>query len=662
MGPDAGRLAQVVADAPEDRRKRIVLPRDADRLREIAAPDGVHVERHGLVHRAGIDAGRLDAVEGAQRACGLAAVHPERRLAVAPVVAHRVRVRVQVEPGGRGDRRRVAAGRTGEAAGRRRIAAGRGGAHDEVGRVRRADRVERLVGLLHVLQHPEVAAALEQVGCDGDRAHPGGQEGRDVEAVGPAGERERKPALELVGQPGGQVGRHRVERPAGQVHRGVPPEDRPPVLNLERVRELEAERETLVGGHPAQAVEHRDGVRILEVVPERRIGNRHVRVAEVVVDDLPDVDGAEQRRVALDRRVKTLLDEEVLGDPLDLVGRAPVHRGQRDRVRQASRNLDLTDRGLVLLHDVDVGRQVGRGIRHRVEVPLDVGLQHPLEVVADAHVEDHPGRVPRPAEAPMEGMDQDPGPQVLVERLVDLELLRPLDVVALVGHVDAGLVHIELVERLDRLELEHPGADDPRRDQVLGHLGVRPGRHAERGFQLDAVLAQAEAVARTGHEERRARDVEETVLLLELGEHPVSELLHRDGMETVGHRCSLVSVRGRVGARRVGDLSDQMLPWGTVSREQGPGPAVSRPPTTDPEHERPACGCPRAARRVARAGGSPIRFAWRASDRKPGGERVPASPSRGNGEAFRGGRAGARPARGPSRGSRRRRRGSDCRR
>ena len=91
----------------------------------------------------------------------------------------------------------------------------------------------------------------------------------------------------------------------------------------------------------------------------------------------------------------------------------------------------------------------------------------------------------------MQGVDQDPGPEVLVERLVDAQLLRPLDVVALVGDVDAGLVDVELVERLDRLELDDAGADEPGGDDVLGHLRVRPGGHAERRLELDPVLADA---------------------------------------------------------------------------------------------------------------------------------------------------------------------------
>ncbi len=195
--------------------------------------------------------------------------------------------------------------------------------------------------------------------------------------------------------------------------------------------------------------------------------------AEPLVDDPPDPLRPEQRRVALHRRVQAALLEEVAGDRLDLVGRAAVHRRERHRVRQAGRDLDLADGREAAGDDVDVGRQPGRCVGHGVEVPLDVRPADPLEVVADAQVEEDARTLAGEAEVAVERVDEDPGAEVLVERLVDAQLLAPLDVVALVGDVDAGLVDVELVERLDRLELDDAGPGQPGRDDVLGQLGVR---------------------------------------------------------------------------------------------------------------------------------------------------------------------------------------------
>jgi hypothetical protein len=105
------------------------------------------------------------------------------------------------------------------------------------------------------------------------------------------------------------------------------------------------------------------------------------------------------------------------------------------------------------------------------------------QVVADAHVE-HVwtgisdvlrDRFPAP-----QHVDRHPRLDVLLERLVDLQLLGPLDVVADGLHVDARPADLQLVEDLDGLQLEHPGTGQPGEDDVLGHLRVWTGGWSER--------------------------------------------------------------------------------------------------------------------------------------------------------------------------------------
>ena len=525
VGADAGVLAQVVADAAQDGGQRVVEAGDADRLPDVPGTHRGHVARHLLVHRALVQAGRGDAVEHVQRAGRLGPVHAERILAVAPVAADPVGVPAKVEQRA-GRNVRAVAGEPG----RLRLAA------DEVRRVGRPDLVVGGVHLLGVLEHPEVAARLQEVRAHGDGAHPRREQVGHVEAVGAAGERHREVAAELLGDPRGEVGRDRVERPARQVHARVAVEDGAPVVDLERVRELQAEGETAGGRRPLEVGEHGDRVGPFQVVRERLVGDRHVAEPQVVVDDAAHALGAEQGRVALDQGVEAALLEQVERDPLDLVGRAAVHGRERDRVGQAGGDVQVADRRVAPGDDVHGRRQVRRGIRHGVEIPLDVGLADAVQVVADAHVEDHPRTRAGPAQLVVQGVDQDPGPEILVEGLVDLELLRPLDVVPLVGDVDAGLVDVELVERLDGLELDQPRTHQPGRDDVLGHLRVGPGRHPERGLDLHPVLVAPEPMVGTRDEERRPRHVEERPLLLQLGEGPVGQLLHRDGMKPVRHR------------------------------------------------------------------------------------------------------------------------------
>ena len=199
---------------------------------------GGHVAGHLLVDRALVEAGRRDAVEGAERARGLGAVRPERVLRGSASRGGPVGVRAQVEPRAVGDERR-----------RRRRRAVEPARASAVRRMksavsRRADRVERGVDVLRVLEQPQVAARLEQVRADRDGAHAAGQQVGHVEAVGAAGERERQLAARTPRRcVAARFDGDRVERPARQVHRRVAVEDAAPVLHLERVRQLQAEGE-----------------------------------------------------------------------------------------------------------------------------------------------------------------------------------------------------------------------------------------------------------------------------------------------------------------------------------------------------------------------------------------------------------------------------------
>ena len=114
---------------------------------------------------------------------------------------------------------------------------------------------------------------------------------------------------------------------------------------------------------------------------------------------------------------------------------------------------------------------------------------------------------------------------------MDPQLLGPLDVVSLVLDVDTRLVDIEFIEGLNRLEFDESGADQPRDDDVLCHLRVRASSYTERCIESHAVVLDTKPVLVTRYEERGARNSEDRVLLLEFGEHPIRELLHRDGLK-----------------------------------------------------------------------------------------------------------------------------------
>ena len=201
-----------------------------------------------------------------------------------------------------------------------------------------------------------------------------------------------------------------MECPTRHVHHVVIRERGLVVLDLECVRELETEGEPLGLCDPLEVVEHRDGVRVLEIVTECLVRNDDVCESELIVDDPAHALRAEQRRVALHRGVQATLLEQVGRDLLDLLRRASVHGGQRHRVRDSNRNVDVSDLGVALCNDVDVRPEIVRGVFHDVEVPLHVRFEDPLEVVADTHVEDHSRCVTGEAKLGVEGVDQHPCP------------------------------------------------------------------------------------------------------------------------------------------------------------------------------------------------------------------------------------------------------------
>ena len=118
-----------------------------------------------------------------------------------------------------------------------------------------------------------------------------------------------------------------------------------------------------------------------------------------------------------------------------------------------------------------------------IQEPLHSGAQDALQIVTYAHVKDEacfPGRTP--TELILENMQHDPGVEIFVKRLIQLQLLGPFAVVPLVGHVDARFGHLQLIQHLDRFQLHIAGPGQPGGDDVLRKLGMRSGRHSQGSF------------------------------------------------------------------------------------------------------------------------------------------------------------------------------------
>ncbi len=78
-----------------------------------------------------------------------------------------------------------------------------------------------------------------------------------------------------------------------------------------------------------------------------------------------------------------------------------------------------------------------------------------------------------------EHFDEHHACDVFAEGVVDEQFLREFDVVAYVGHVDAGSADVQAVVDLDGFEFDDARACEVAEQDVLGHLGVWTGRGSD---------------------------------------------------------------------------------------------------------------------------------------------------------------------------------------
>ena len=188
------------------------------------------------------------------------------------------------------------------------------------------------------------------------------------------------------------------------------------------------------------------------------------------------------------------------------------------------------------------------GVLHALDVGVDLGALDALEVIAHGHVEDKAVRAAQAVLASDEVAGK-PCLHVLGKGLRNLELGRPLAVVALVLRHDAGLVHtlgeLLAVHNLNGLELKEAGTGHVGCHDVLGKLRVGAGGRAKRS--LDALVKNGKRALLVGRDHlAHAKDGALSLVLLD---DPVHQLRKRDRPHDVAH-SELLSVTPGETARR----------------------------------------------------------------------------------------------------------------
>ena len=325
-----------------------------------------------------------------------------------------------------------------------------------------------------------------------------------------------------------------MERLAGEVHhRFGGREERPVVLDDQRVGELDLERAPARAGELGEPVGDLQGLLPLQVLGEVLRPRADLVVAEHVVQEAVHRLPAEQRRVELHGHVHVHLGEEEAHDPLDLARRAAMERRESDLVGEGGGEVDVAEAR-------EVGRDLaahrlhlGAGVLHRLDPAPHLRRPDAGEVVAHAHVQDrllleHVGGLPEQVRL-LQDVDEHRAGHVLAQALREAQLLAPLDVVADGDGVDAGPGDHQPVVDLHGLQLEDPAPRQPRQHDVLRHLVLRARRGAERARRAMAVEEDRRVEVGRAVPELARGQVEDLSLALVLAEHPPQQVRERRG-------------------------------------------------------------------------------------------------------------------------------------
>ncbi len=212
--------------------------------------------------------------------------------------------------------------------------------------VRAPTLLHLLLQVVQIRRQPAVAAGLQQVGAGGDRHDAAGHEVGEILAIDAGRKRDRELRPHRLAKFAGERERDHVQRCAGQVHdlfaSAGRSRDGSPLRACWKTWRRIAGRATrpACDSRPQISSDSSNcrprGVRLLV---HSQIGVAH-HVVEQVLQPLL----AEHRRVHLHDHVHVELGEQELADPLDLVGRAAVERGERDAAAERGRIVEVAQR------------------------------------------------------------------------------------------------------------------------------------------------------------------------------------------------------------------------------------------------------------------------------------------------------------------------------
>jgi hypothetical protein len=315
------------------------------------------------------------------------------------------------------------------------------------------------------------------------------------------------------------------------------------VLHDQRVRQLHREGTAERASAGAQALDDLHGLTPLRVVVEGAGRHTDRGVAEALVQNLEQSRASEQCRIEFERAVDADLRHEEVSHPLDLRDRTAVKRRERHAARYGRFEIKVTPRRRKLAaKTIDRPARIDQDAHERHHAIAAQAVQ----VVSDAHVE----KTSRGhTEVASQDLDQHGRFDVLLDRLLDAQLLRPFHVEADAAHVDARSRNAQCVVALHRLQLHEPPAAEPAQNDALRQLRVRPGRRPQRCVDRAAVNRYPRIDCSLAERKAMPGKVKNAVVPIELRERTRDETRERVRSQ-MGHPKTMSLGVARTGEER----------------------------------------------------------------------------------------------------------------
>ena len=265
-------------------------------------------------------------------------------------------------------------------------------------------------------------------------------------------------------------------------------------VHREGIGQLDAEQESCIFSQFLQALQHRYGIIISQVILEMTVRKSHVAISQLI-DGLPDEIISQESRIAFDKGIEMLFCQEIRRNPFDFFRRTAVHGRNGHGIADSSRDgpyvffCQVLEQVRMAQEPVPAFPEDVRPgcILQSLNEPIDFRTADAFQIISDRHIE---LESIHGTEAVLFGqdMEEEPGLDVFFKGLGNSQLRRPFDVITFIIGMEArfGYRQVFPIESLHSLEFKETGACRIGCGDILGQLCVWPGSRSKGRFQFSS--------------------------------------------------------------------------------------------------------------------------------------------------------------------------------